>query len=381
MLRSFAYAATAAELTRDADVPEDWEERARERFLESYLETRRRDAAAAGRGRDRAPARGLRAREGGLRAALRARQPARLGRNPGRGYRAARCTRPRKRCDASTSAPTRTASSAPTRPRTAASSCARSGPRREAVRVQPMRGVEAELERSSRGPLGGAAAEGAAAARVRARGRVPGRRRRSPSATRTRSCRRSASSTSTSPMQGRHEQLYERLGAHVRELDGVVGTAFAVWAPNARSVSGRRRLQLLGRAPAPDALARRVRDLGAVRARASSEGTKYKFEIRTQDGPPAPEGRPARLPHRGAAGERLGRLGATSTSGATRSGSSARAAADPLARPDLDLRGAPRLVAAQPARGRPPAHVPRARGRARRLRLATSASRTSSCCR
>jgi maltokinase len=39
MLRSFAYAATAAELTRDADVPESWEERARERFLESYFET------------------------------------------------------------------------------------------------------------------------------------------------------------------------------------------------------------------------------------------------------------------------------------------------------------------------------------------------------
>ena len=39
MLRSFAYAATAAELTREADVPGDWEERARERFLESYLET------------------------------------------------------------------------------------------------------------------------------------------------------------------------------------------------------------------------------------------------------------------------------------------------------------------------------------------------------
>jgi maltokinase len=39
MLRSFAYAATAAELTRDADIPDDWEERARERFLESYLET------------------------------------------------------------------------------------------------------------------------------------------------------------------------------------------------------------------------------------------------------------------------------------------------------------------------------------------------------
>lgn len=39
MLRSFAYAATAAELTRDADVPASWEERARGRFLEGYLET------------------------------------------------------------------------------------------------------------------------------------------------------------------------------------------------------------------------------------------------------------------------------------------------------------------------------------------------------
>jgi maltokinase len=39
MLRSFAYAATAAELLRDADVPTDWEERARWRFLDSYLDT------------------------------------------------------------------------------------------------------------------------------------------------------------------------------------------------------------------------------------------------------------------------------------------------------------------------------------------------------
>ena len=39
MLRSFAYAATAAELTRGAEIPESWEERARERFLESYLDT------------------------------------------------------------------------------------------------------------------------------------------------------------------------------------------------------------------------------------------------------------------------------------------------------------------------------------------------------
>ncbi len=37
--------------------------------------------------------------------------------------------------------------------------------------------------------------------------------------------------------EGRHEEIYRRLGAHVREIDGVTGTAFAVWAPNARSVA------------------------------------------------------------------------------------------------------------------------------------------------
>ena len=37
--------------------------------------------------------------------------------------------------------------------------------------------------------------------------------------------------------EGRHEELYEKLGAHVRELDGVTGTSFAVWAPAAASVS------------------------------------------------------------------------------------------------------------------------------------------------
>jgi len=38
MLRSFAYVATAAHLAADGDVPEDWEERARARFLDGYLE-------------------------------------------------------------------------------------------------------------------------------------------------------------------------------------------------------------------------------------------------------------------------------------------------------------------------------------------------------
>jgi len=37
MLRSFAYAATAASLLKDATVPEDWEATARERFLNGYF--------------------------------------------------------------------------------------------------------------------------------------------------------------------------------------------------------------------------------------------------------------------------------------------------------------------------------------------------------
>jgi 1,4-alpha-glucan branching enzyme len=37
--------------------------------------------------------------------------------------------------------------------------------------------------------------------------------------------------------EGSHERIYERLGAHPHELDGVTGTAFAVWAPNASAAA------------------------------------------------------------------------------------------------------------------------------------------------
>ncbi len=36
--------------------------------------------------------------------------------------------------------------------------------------------------------------------------------------------------------EGRHAELWQRMGAHVGENSGVAGTSFAVWAPNARSV-------------------------------------------------------------------------------------------------------------------------------------------------
>ncbi|WP_205574684.1 1,4-alpha-glucan branching protein GlgB [Indioceanicola profundi] len=37
--------------------------------------------------------------------------------------------------------------------------------------------------------------------------------------------------------EGTHERLWEKMGAHVVTHEGVAGTAFAVWAPNARKVS------------------------------------------------------------------------------------------------------------------------------------------------
>ena len=37
--------------------------------------------------------------------------------------------------------------------------------------------------------------------------------------------------------EGNHFDIYEKLGAHLRTIDGVKGVNFAVWAPNAQSVS------------------------------------------------------------------------------------------------------------------------------------------------
>jgi 1,4-alpha-glucan branching enzyme len=84
-------------------------------------------------------------------------------------------------------------------------------------------------------------------------------------------------------MEGRHENLYERLGAHVREIDGAVGTAFAVWAPNARSVA------VVGDFNSWDGRLHPMRSLGSsgiweLFVPGVEEGAKYKFELRTQDG-------------------------------------------------------------------------------------------------
>jgi 1,4-alpha-glucan branching enzyme len=83
--------------------------------------------------------------------------------------------------------------------------------------------------------------------------------------------------------EGRHEELYERLGAHPRTLYGTLGTGFAVWAPAARSVS------VVGDFNGWDGRLHPMRSLGSsgiweLFVPELGEGALYKFEIRTQSG-------------------------------------------------------------------------------------------------
>jgi 1,4-alpha-glucan branching enzyme len=83
--------------------------------------------------------------------------------------------------------------------------------------------------------------------------------------------------------EGRHERLYERLGAHPRELEGVTGTSFSVWAPNARSAS------VVGDFNLWDGRLHPMRSLGAsgiweLFVPDVEPGARYKFELRAPDG-------------------------------------------------------------------------------------------------
>jgi 1,4-alpha-glucan branching enzyme len=87
--------------------------------------------------------------------------------------------------------------------------------------------------------------------------------------------------------EGRHEQLWQALGAHVRSYDTpngpVTGTSFAVWAPNARGV------RVAGDLNFWDARAHPMRSLGAsgvweLFVPNVGTGTRYKFEVLGQDG-------------------------------------------------------------------------------------------------
>ena len=139
----------------------------------------------------------------------------------------------------------------------------------------------------------------------------------------------------------------------------------------------RRRLQRLGRAAAPDALAGLVGDLGAVRARRrrrarATSSRSARRTARCSCAPTRSRSRPRCRPRP--------RRSSTSSEHEWNDDEwmEARRSSVGARRPDVDLRGPPRLVAARPGRPRPAALLRRARRRARRLRATTSASRTSS---
>ena len=82
--------------------------------------------------------------------------------------------------------------------------------------------------------------------------------------------------------EGNHHRIYEKLGAHPTEINGVNGVYFAVWAPNARNVSivgdfnywdGRKNQMRRGPTGIWELF---IPELGV--------GDCYKYEIKTQDG-------------------------------------------------------------------------------------------------
>ena len=87
--------------------------------------------------------------------------------------------------------------------------------------------------------------------------------------------------------EGRHEQLWSVLGAHVRDYDGLMGpvrgTSFAVWAPNARAI------RIVGDFNRWDGSVHPMRSLGSsgvweLYVPDVTEGNRYKFEILGSDG-------------------------------------------------------------------------------------------------
>jgi 1,4-alpha-glucan branching enzyme len=121
--------------------------------------------------------------------------------------------------------------------------------------------------------------------------------------------------------EGRHRELYRVLGAHLREVDGVAGTAFAVWAPGARSVS------VVGDFNDWDGRCHPMRTMGGggvweLFLPGVGEGALYKYEIRAQGGsllvkadplaqgtevPPSTASRVVRSRHRWSDGEWIAR--------------------------------------------------------------------------
>jgi 1,4-alpha-glucan branching enzyme len=83
--------------------------------------------------------------------------------------------------------------------------------------------------------------------------------------------------------EGRHYDAYEKLGAHIRTIDGVTGVNFAVWAPGAKRVS------VVGDFNRWDGRVDAMRYRGSsgiweLFVPELSEGSIYKYEILAQNG-------------------------------------------------------------------------------------------------
>jgi 1,4-alpha-glucan branching enzyme len=83
--------------------------------------------------------------------------------------------------------------------------------------------------------------------------------------------------------EGRHEELWRVLGAHVREFGQATGTSFAVWAPNARGV------RVTGDFNYWDGRAYPMRSLGGAGVwelfiPGVGDGARYKYSICGRDG-------------------------------------------------------------------------------------------------
>ena len=223
--------------------------------------------------------------------------------------------------------------------------------------------------------MGSPAPEGDAAARLRARDRVRERRdvhaarpvrvpadarRARPASRRRRAARGAVRAARRARARARRRRRHRVRGLGAERALGL----------------GRRRLQQLGRPPAPDALARLERDLGALRAgrrgrrdvqvrgphagralRLKADPVAFAAEV-----PPANSSVVYRSTHEWTDDEWLA---------AARDGR-------PAALADLDLRGASRLLAPQPARRQPLARTTSSSPTSSATTCRISASRTSS---
>jgi 1,4-alpha-glucan branching enzyme len=82
--------------------------------------------------------------------------------------------------------------------------------------------------------------------------------------------------------EGNHHRIYEKLGAHLTEVNGVKGVYFAVWAPNARNVS------VLGDFNAWDGGNHQMRKISnsiwEIFIPQLTVGSTYKYEVKNWEG-------------------------------------------------------------------------------------------------